>query len=96
MREKWQIADLDVWGNEKEGFEVNNVFRLDVYIELPEDFTKADIVKALKLVGYLKKHVQNRQVTMDGDENFIYLEQTKNGCPVCYLYKVPIDKFDMV
>ena len=88
-KEKWQVAALDVWGNEKNGgFEVNNVFRLNVYIELPEDHEKADVIKALKQVGYLKKHVQNRQLTMDGSEDFIYLEQTKNGCPVCYLYKV--------
>ena len=87
-KEKWQIADLDVWGNPKDSYEVNNVFRLDIYIDLPADFNKRDVIKALKQAGYLKKHVQHRQITMDGSEDFIYLEQTKNGCPVCYLYKV--------
>ncbi len=88
MKEKWQVADLDVWGNAKEGYEVNDVYRLDVYIELPDDVKKADVVKALKQVGYLRKHVQNRQLTMDDSEDFIFLEQTKDGCPVCYLYRV--------
>lgn len=85
--EKWQVVDLDVWRNE-EGFEVNNVFRLDVYIDLPENFTKTDVIKALKQVGYLKKRIQNRQLSMDGSEDFIFIEQAKNSCPVCYLYKV--------
>ena len=89
--EKWQVADLDVWGNPKEGYEINNVFRLDIYIDLPENFTKTDVVKALKEVGYLKKYVQNR-LSMEDDEDFILIEQTKNGCPVCYLYKVKENK----
>ena len=90
--EKWQVVDLDVWGNEEDGFEVNNVFRLDIYIDLPEDFTKTDVIKALKQVGYLKKHIQNRQLSMEDNEDFILIEQTKNGCPVCYLYKVKENK----
>lgn len=36
--ERWQLITLDVWGNEREGFEVNNRFRGGI-VELPTELT---------------------------------------------------------
>ena len=49
----YSIATLDVWGNASEGFEVNDVFKTSDCIELPENFTDNDVVKALKDVVYI-------------------------------------------
>lgn len=40
MAEKLQVCSLDVWGNENDGFEVNNVFQtgIDLLKDMSEDY----------------------------------------------------------
>ena len=83
---KYTIATLDVWGNTKEGFEVNDVFKTSDCIELPENFTDNDVVKALKDVGYLNKSCQQRWINIDGDECLMFVEQASTWEPLFYLY----------
>jgi len=51
----WEFYSLDVWGNSKEGYTVNNTFNIGLYV-LAEEFPPFDIlVKILKKENILKK-----------------------------------------
>jgi hypothetical protein len=74
---------FDVWGNKKDGWEINNLCT-EGTIELPEEFTEKDIVQALKEKGFFKKHVR---VNMCDIEMHLYpyieINQAKDFKPVC-------------
>lgn len=51
---KYRLIDyFDVWGNKKEGFEVNNLCEVETNIFISEDATKKDIANYLNNIGYL-------------------------------------------
>ena len=88
---KYQIATLDVWGNEKDGFEVNNVYKTSDSILLKEDFSNKDVMKALKKEGFLKKYCQERWLNFEcSDYSFICIESARTGEPLYYLYEVEL------
>lgn len=42
-----QIRGLDVWGNETDGFEVNDVYGVQAEIEIDADCTNKQLIQAL-------------------------------------------------
>jgi hypothetical protein len=51
----WEFYSLDIWGNKKDGYEINNIFNMGLYV-LSEEFPPFDIlVKILKKENILKK-----------------------------------------
>jgi hypothetical protein len=81
MRKVYQVISYDVWGNEKDGFEVNQAFTTSFKIELPKDATDKQILKALKDVGYLKKGLHLSSVEFDNHETAIYFTDARNQKP---------------
>ncbi len=82
----WTVCSLDVWGNERDGYEVNNIFRTefdDLYIS--EDTTDKEIIQFLKRIGYLKKTCKDSKFDIDGDDMFMYIDYC--GQPVCHLVR---------
>lgn len=83
---KVAIWILDVWGNEKDGFEVNDRSRFSV-ANVGEDFFEAEdweILAFLKDEGFLKNTVKLSQITIDGDgESNITVDEKKSGRPLC-------------
>ena len=64
----------DVWGNKKDGYDVNNVFRTNDVVFIPNEVSSdADMTKYLKKQGFFKKEVKNKFVVYDGDEHVIYV-----------------------
>ena len=79
----YTLWTYDVWGNAEEGYDVNDRSCLDrefaiptthevFNVGTPQEFatdepTDAQIIKALKDAGYLKKSVQSRRLTIDGE-----------------------------
>lgn len=54
---RW-INYFDVWGNESDGYEINNLCYENIYI-IGDNWNTQDIVKYLKKIGYLKKTSKN-------------------------------------
>jgi len=77
----YKVVSYDVWGNKKDGFEVNEAHYTSFTVELSEDATNREIVKALKDCGYLKKGLHTKSVRIDGDEYCIYFSDARNGKP---------------
>ena len=76
------IYDLilyDVWGNEKDGWDVNDGFRCGVSVTLPEDATDAQVIAAI----YLEKDRADVVVDSgDCDSGIFCLSAVHNGRPI--------------
>lgn len=79
---KVKVIDYhDIWGNTKDGFEVNGTYTIcdDLFIENNNE----DIVlKGLKDIGFLQKHVRRNMLYMDYQEDAIELYEKKNMFPL--------------
>ncbi len=77
----FNVAELDVWGNAKDGFDVNNVYRTDRYIDVKD-------TKVETLTEALKKWYNLPAFTVDGDEEYtLFLESEDTVEPLLYLYR---------
>lgn len=86
--ECWRMYTYDVWGNARDGFEVNNVFRTGHVIEIPVregrggvGASDRDILNILKEAGLVRQDVRPSQVRIDGDDEILEVEWASNGEP---------------
>lgn len=85
----YQLINLDVWGNARDGFEVNDRYATSTYVSIPEDSSDAEIVKILKDEGIIKKGIRTASVEIDGDfEYSLYINEKKTGRPGFELMRV--------
>ena len=78
MRE-WRFWSYDVWGNAREGFEVNDRYEIDkVYIDDSIIENKKKLATLIRKIYGLKKI----QLSFDGDDRVIYIEATRDGYPI--------------
>lgn len=69
----------DVWGNKKDGWEVNNAFRSNEVIMIPDGLSYKSLTTYLKKQGFFKSSVRSNLVKYDGDDYTIYI--TYSGKP---------------
>jgi hypothetical protein len=76
MKKQFDIIALDVWGNAREGFDVNAAYYTGRTIELDENASDRAINRALNVRG----------VVWSGDPDFsLYGDLKRNGRPVLEL-----------
>lgn len=80
---KFQLIDyFDVWGNEEEGWEVNNLAKTDIYIDIDtKNDDETDILIKLVEAEYLNPKSINEICVNWLEVNFIELE-TEKGYPI--------------
>lgn len=79
----YELIDYDVWGNEEEGFWVNQAFHTGQHVEVPEGATDAQLVAILVDEGHLKSNVTAADIEVDGEEgHHFYFNDAKNGEPL--------------
>ena len=79
---RYKLVDyFDVWGNEEEGWEVNDLCTIfdDLYME--DDITDEDIIDYLISIDYLNSKAKEG-VIIQGDGVMIELVSKENGCPI--------------
>ena len=66
---KWRWYEYDVWGNKKDGYEINQVFRTAQIFDLSEESLNSDkkIIDYLRKEGFIKKGVLGKQIELGGD-----------------------------
>jgi hypothetical protein len=69
----------DVWGNKKDGYEVNQAFRSNDVVMIPDGISDKSLTTYLKKQGFFKSSVRSNLVEYDGDEYTIYI--TYKGKP---------------
>ena len=84
MVDNWELITYDIWGNESDGWEVNQSFRTGNRIEFDESIADKEleelVLKELGMIG-----------TVDNSQSFndcIYFADESNGCPLFELRRV--------
>lgn len=80
----WNVFTYDVWGNDEEGFQVNDRYDWGS-LELLEDASDEMVVQAIKDFGVFAKDALVGEFEIDGDDSAIYITAANNGCPLCEL-----------
>lgn len=82
----WTLWSLDVWGNARDGFEVNDRGKVNSDLYIADESDKG-VIAALKAGGYIDAHVKPSQIDVDdgGSADTLYINQKRNGRPVYQL-----------
>ena len=76
---EYKVISYDVWGNARDGFEVNQAFNTGETVHLPENASDRLINRRLGIRG----------VSWDGDEDYTLFGTLKrNGMPALQLERV--------
>lgn len=75
----WELWTYDVWGNETDGWDVNDRTCLDREFALPTDSSDDEIKQALIDAGYLKPGFE---IDLDGDDMIVFVNQSNNDFPL--------------
>ena len=67
----FNVHALDVWGNADDGFEVNNAFRTETNVTIPENATDDDIALILIDANILEGGHTGDDITIEGDHDFM-------------------------
>ena len=88
MATKWQLIDyFDVWGNAKDGWDINDCCVVEENIWLDNSVTNKEILKYLENIGYLNTSDMRKLVVEDmGD--IIEINQRKGNKPLYSLRRV--------
>lgn len=90
MMSKWRVVSFDVWGNQKDGYEVNDLFK-EGTIELDDSWNEDRIFIELKRNGLINKRIRRKSLTIRTDvEDFIWIESARHkdcGYPIYQLEK---------
>ena len=78
------VISLDIWGNETDGWEVNDCHKLGHFEMDAVDFDNDDaLIHALITNDYLAEHVTPDSVNIDWmDENSCYINRAEDGRPL--------------
>lgn len=79
----WELWDyFDVWGNEQDGWEVNNQTKVEENIVVGDNWENDDIVKYLVQQGYFKTEVKPDNLYILWECDYIEIYDKENGKPL--------------
>lgn len=76
---KYTVWSVECWGNDKDGYEMNDRAKIGVTLLLPIDSNDKDIIKLLKKEGLLNKRIHFKSISINGDENLLCIDSSKTG-----------------
>ena len=76
------IDYFDVWGNETDGWEVNNLTEVESNIIIAEDATDEGIIDFLISINYLKPESKENVYLESYDNEMIEIVRTKDDYPL--------------
>lgn len=76
----YDVHALDVWGNKRDGFEVNDVYPSSGKVTLRDNSTKKDVIQALKREGFIRTGIRMNSIGFDGEfGERLYIDDMKDG-----------------
>ena len=86
---KYEVISYDVWGNDEDGYEVNQSFHTGSFIDIPDyDLNAADLIMMLRNEGVLLSVIKDDDLTIDlSHENAIYFSRSHDNKPLFELRK---------
>jgi hypothetical protein len=82
MIRTYRLYTYDLWGNEEDGYQVNDVYRTGDTVDIDDDTPDATVIAMLETAGILEPGAC--EVSPIGDGGIIYIEDA-NGNPCCEL-----------
>lgn len=82
---QFEVITLDVWGNEEEGFEVNDAHSTGEFIEIGDNDMSADVVEKLLRADWLSEKGASIATVEWHDDGFIEIARSDNGKPLFHL-----------
>lgn len=80
------IDYFDVWGNETDGYEVNDKIDTNIMLEIPYDVTDEELISKLVNVGFFGNNATVENVRIEwSDEAFCELFEMETDLPLCCL-----------
>ena len=86
---KYRLYTYDLWGNEKDGYDVNNVYASEITIDIDPNAHDETIIKKIKAsmpVQQRKRRYRSKDFIVEGGDTpecFIWI--THKGVPFCEL-----------
>lgn len=89
VKTTWETASYDVWGNARDGYEVNNTFRgAEVDINCP--IVRSNVGTPQEFASAYPSDKQIREalgcpriaIETDGDDRNIYIKRARDGYPI--------------
>ena len=86
----YEVINYDVWGNKRDGFEVNDAHYTGLDVFIHEYDRDKDIIRALKEAGFLNKACRYSSFEVDGEWGYsLYINKITDDVgglyPVCEL-----------
>lgn len=72
MMSCYRMYVYDVWGNARDGYEVNELFRTETVIDLETDVND-ELIRKLKKEGLIKKRACKSDIEFEGDDEVLYV-----------------------
>lgn len=86
------ILYTDIWGNEEDGYWVNNAYNAGD-VDLPENYTEEDLIYILKEKGFLKETVTRDELYFDyNSADSIEIFREKDYMPIC---RIELDVYEV-
>lgn len=89
--EYWEVVTLDVWGNEEDGYEVNDSFKTNEFYLISPDATDDEILNVLKNDGWFINRGHSattlNDLQIDSSDYSLYIERVSDGKPLLMLQK---------
>jgi len=79
---KWDIHNYDVWGNEEDGFEVNNTFTLARDVLMSSEPTNTEILNVIKEEGLVIDNTRLKDLDIGGDDTYITINESATSYPL--------------
>ena len=67
---RYQLINYDVWGNERDGFEINQAFTTRHYVDIPKGAGSDEIVSILKDEGLIEATARKDSIEINGEEGY--------------------------
>ena len=64
----YRLYDYDVWGNENDGYDVNDVFKTNELYKIDANWSDSKLISALKKQGLIKKGIHQSSIEIGGDD----------------------------
>lgn len=80
--DRWEFISYDLWGNDEDGYEVNQSFTTGIILDIEDSDTDIAVIKALRDAG-LCDIDDDERIDIDGDEHTLYINL--DGWPSCEL-----------
>ena len=87
---KYKLYGYEVWKDAENSYYVNDIYSSTIIIDLPDEPTDRQIIKALKDAEFLKKNFRYASFEIDGEPGYTlyinYIGYLYNGFyPLCEL-----------